>query len=119
MLIETPPSAAFFATASAGAIVATGIMYFSRRLRTEETTANGPPQGIYPVTSGWRIGVGLVMAIVFLGLIAACYGFGVVAPQTRDTPWGSVLVLLLSGQAFIAAVDSNLALGSSTVERRA
>ena len=109
-LMRTPPSVSFAAAASAGAVLVLALLYIARRRWND---ASIPPDIImsassgssefprtYWVSPGWRVGISILFGILSLAAIAGAWGFGVMAPDMRDTPQGLILVFFM---AFMAA----------------
>lgn len=99
-----PPSGSFVAAACAGATLGLGLIYIARRrwndpsLTPDASSAFASDSQFprtYRVSVGWKIGISILFGILSLAAVAGAWGFGVMAPDTRDTPQGLMLVFLL------------------------
>ncbi len=109
-LISTPPTVSFAAAVSAGALLVLALLYIARRRWNDASIppdlisgfSAGSPDFLstYRVSPGWRVGISILFGVLSLAAIAGAWGFGVMAPDLRDTPQGLILAFFM---AFMAA----------------
>jgi hypothetical protein len=113
-LISTPPSPQFLLAGAAGALVALALVYVTRRggyaeatlqdTFSSSTAGSAEYPRFYHVTPAWKTGMSFLCGFFLLGAVAAAWGFGVIAPQMRDTPPGLTLVFFFAAVAAATAL---------------
>lgn len=119
------PSSHFVVALAGGALLASSLLYLSRRSRDAESpvldygggaaAAGGEYPRTYRLTRLWRAGLGLLGGILLLVSLAAAWGLGAIATDAHDSTPILIVVFILAFIASIAAFYIADALQSSVV----